>query len=116
MGALAACSEYGADIDAVKAAQTADMRNEDVVARLAGAEGSIEWSARAWEPYPPNSGIILVEATVDKVTRAGEQRRVVLQYVYNRGTEKAFLHDVLVDGQSQGALSGALRMLLMRLE
>lgn len=115
-GTLAACSPYGGDIDAVKAAQSAGMGNEEFVARLAGADGVIEWSARRWEQYPKSSGMILVEATVDKVTRAGDKRRVVMQFVYNRGSEKTLLHDVLVDGQSQGVLGGALQLLLMRLE
>jgi len=116
LGAISACSPYGDDIDAVKAAETAGMGNEDFIQRLAGAEGKVEWSARRWEQYPKNSSIIFVEATVDKQTRDGTEHRIVIQYVYNRISEQASLHDVLVDGRSQGILGGALQMLLLRLE
>jgi hypothetical protein len=116
VGILAACSPFADDIDAVKEAQTAGLRNEDFIQRLAGAEGKIDWSARRWEQYPKNSNIILVEAAVDKQTRDGSQHKIVVQYVYNRIGEEVRLHDILVDGQSQGILGGALQMLLLRLE
>ena len=116
LGAVAACSPFADDIDAVKEAETAGMRNEDFVRRLAGDEGKIEWSARRWELYPKNSNIIFVEAAVEKQTRDGKTHSIVVQYVYNRVGERADLHDVLVDGQSQGILGGALQMLLLRLE
>ncbi len=116
LGAVTGCSPYGDDIDAVKEAETAGMGNEDFVQRLAGTEGKVEWSARRWEQYPKNSSIIFVEATVDKQSRDGTNHRIVFQYVYNRVSEWASLHDVLVDGQSQGILGGELQMLLLRLE
>jgi len=116
VGSLAACSPFGDDIDAVQDAETAGMRNEDFVQRLAGAEGKVDWSARRWEQYPKNSSLIFVEATVEKLTRDGKKREIVVQYVYNRVNEQASLQDVLVDGQSQGVLGGALQMLLLRLE
>jgi hypothetical protein len=53
---------------------------------------------------------------VDKQTRDGSQHKIVVQYVYNRIGEEVRLHDILVDGQSQGILGGALQMLLLRLE
>ena len=119
VGSIAACSPFGDDIDAVKDAETAGMRNEDFVQRLVGDEsdgGKVEWSARRWEQYPKNSSIIFVEATVEKQTRVGEKRKIVVQYTYNRISKRTSLHDILVDGQSQGTLGGALRMLLLRLE
>lgn len=118
-GAIAACSPFADDIDAVKEAETAGMRNEDFVLRLAGDAGDeskAEWSARRWEQYPKNSSIIFVEAAMEKQTRDGKRRKIVVQYVYNRVSERTSLHDVLVDGQSQGVLGGALQMLLLRLE
>jgi len=113
---LAACSPFADDIDAVKNAETAGMRNEDFIQRLTGTEGEVSWSARRWEQYPKNSNIIFVEATVEKQTRDGKKRQIIVQYVYNRVDERTSLQDVLVDGQSQGVLGGALRMLLLRLE
>jgi hypothetical protein len=113
---LAACSPFADDIDAVKEAETAGLRNEEFVQRLAGAEGKIEWSARRWEQYPKNSSIILVEAAVDKQTRDGNRHNIVVQYVYNRIGEEARLYDILVDGRPQGILGGALQLLLLRLE
>jgi len=53
---------------------------------------------------------------VEKQTRDGKKRQIIVQYVYNRVDERTSLQDVLVDGQSQGVLGGALRMLLLRLE
>jgi len=116
LGAVAACSPFADDIDAVKEAETAGLRNEDFVQRLAGDGNEIEWSARRWEQYPKNSGIIFVEAAMEKQTRDGKKRKIVVQYTYNRVSERTSLHDVLVDGQSQGILGGALQMLLLRLE
>ena len=116
LGSIAACSPFADDIDAVKDAKTAGMRNEDFIQRLTGAEGDVDWSARRWEQYPKNSSIIFVEATVEKQTRDGKKRQIVVQYVYNRISASTSLHDVLVDGQSQGVLGGALQMLLLRLE
>jgi hypothetical protein len=116
VGAIAACSPFGDDIDAVKEAETAGMRNEEFVQRLAGDENKIEWSARRWEQYPKNSSLIFVEAAMEKQTRDGKTHKIVVQYVYNRVSESTDLHDVLVDGQSQGILGGALRMLLLQLE
>ncbi len=116
LGALVACSPFADDIDAVKEAETAGLRNEDFVQRLAGDENTVDWSARRWEQYPKNSSIIFVEAAVEKQTREGKTRKIVVQYVYNRVSERTSLHDVLVDGQSQGILAGALQMLLLRLE
>jgi len=116
LGAVAACSPFADDIDAVKEAETAGLRNEDFVQRLAGDGNEIEWSARRWEQYPKNSGIIFVEAAMEKQTRDGKKRKIVVQYAYNRVSERTSLHDVLVDGQSQGILGGALQMLLLRLE
>ena len=116
VGSIAACSPFGDDIDAVKDAETAGIRNEDFIQSLVGDEGKVEWSARRWEQYPKNSSIIFVEATVEKQTRDGKKRKIVVQYAYNRISESTSLHDILVDGQSQGALGGALQMLLLRLE
>ncbi len=116
LGSLAACSDYGEDIDAAKAAVIDGMTGADFVTRLAGPDGSVQWSGRRPDHYAEGSSIVLVEAKVDKLTRAGAARRIVLQYIYNRVTERVTLYDVVVDGESQGILGASLRMLLLRFE
>lgn len=116
LGGLAACSDYGEDVDAVKAADTGGMTNEALAARLAGGKGSVEWSGREAEQYPDNSSIVLVEATIEKTTRDGAARTIVLQYTRNRADGRVALFDVVVDGKPQGLLGGSVQLLLLQFE
>ncbi len=116
LGSLAGCSDYGGDIDAAKAAIIDGLTGADFVARLAGPDGSVQWSGRRPDHYAGGSSIILVEARIDKLTRAGAEKQIVIQYIYNRVTERVTLYDVVVDGESQGILGASLRMLLLKFE
>jgi hypothetical protein len=115
LGLLFACAPpFGEDIAKVKAAQTGGVTNEELVKEVAGVRGSVEWSARNWKK---NEGdIVLVEAKVTRTTKSGAEREIVLQYLRNRETDKIALDDVLVDGESQGLIGGALQMFLLQLE
>ncbi|MFQ6016880.1 MAG: hypothetical protein ACE5KF_01680 [Kiloniellaceae bacterium] len=116
LGMLVACSDHGAEIDAVKAAGATGMNNEEMALRLAGPKGTVEWSGRKPDQYPKASTMVLVEATIQKPTGDGAERSIVIQYLYNRTTEQVSLFEVLVDGEPQGILAGALQMLLLRFE
>ncbi len=110
------CSAWGAWRDAAKAAVIAGLTGADFVARLAGPDGSVQWSGRRPDQNAEGSSIVLVEAKVDKLTRAGAAKRIVLQYIYIRVTKRVTLYDVVVDGESQGILGASLRMLLLKFE
>ena len=116
LAALGACSRYGEEIDAVKAATTGGVTNEELALRLAGPNGTVEWRGRKPDQYAEVSNMVLVEAAVDKTTREGEPRSIVIQYLYNRWTEKVSLFEVLVDGEPQGILAGTLQLLLLQFE
>lgn len=115
--ALAGCDRYGSDIEAVKRAKaTSDLTNEDLVKEIAGARGSIEWSAGPATAYPDSRDIVAVAATVTRPSRAGGRRVVVLEFIHNRQTGKVALDRLLVDGQPQSLVGGFLNLLLMQLE
>lgn len=114
---LAACDSYKDDIAAVKAAETMPgQTNEEFVNQIAGARGKVEWTAEKPTAYKDNPHIILVRATIDRTTRAGVERKIVVEYINNRQTGKVALERVLVDGQPQNLVSGLLNLLLMQLE
>jgi hypothetical protein len=114
---LAACDSYDDDIAAVKAAETTPgATNEAFANQLAGARGQVAWSAEKPEAYRDNPNIVLVRATIDKATRSGQKRTIVLEYLNNRQTRQVALERVLVDGEPQGLVSGMLNLLLLQLE
>ncbi|MDH3474277.1 MAG: hypothetical protein OEM59_11345 [Rhodospirillales bacterium] len=115
-GLLAACAEFGPDVDKVKAAETMGQPNDQLVKDIAGARGTFKWSGRRSEKYGKSSGIILVEARIERTNRAGNDQVVQLQWLHNRKTGVVDFEDVLINGQSRGILGAALEMLLLDLE
>lgn len=116
-GLLAACERYEDDIAAVKAAETTPgTSNEDLANQIAGARGKVEWTAGKAAAYRDNPDIVLVAATIEKTTRSGAKRTVVLEWLNNRQTRQVALERILLDGQPQGLVSGALNLLLLQLE
>jgi hypothetical protein len=105
-GLLAACAEFGPDVDKVKAAETMGQTNAELVKDIAGARGTFAWSGRRSEKYGKTSGIILVEARIERT----------MQWLHNRKTGLVDFEDVLINGQSRGILGAALEMLLLDLE
>jgi len=116
---LAGCGEdYAADIAAVKQAETAPgTANGKLVDELAGARGKVTWEGgKAAPQYKDNPAIVAVTATIERMTRMGETRRIVLQFINNRQTHQVALEGMLVDGKPQDLLAGALNLMLMQLE
>lgn len=116
---LAGCGEdYAADIEAVKQAETAPgTANGKLVDELAGARGKVTWEgAKAAPRYADNPAIVAVTATIERTTRLGEKRRIVLQFIHNRQTRQVALDGMLVDGKPQDLLAGALNLMLMQLD
>ena len=113
---LAGCERYQSDIDKVKAAATAGQSNEQLVKDLAGARGTFKWSAGEAEKYGKDSGIVLVEARIERSTRAGSDQVVQLRWLHNRETGVIDFEEVLINGRSRGILGAALDMLKLELE
>jgi len=117
MAGLATCGKYDSDIATVKAAKSlTDHSNEDVAMQIAGARGKVTWSAGRPDKYKDNEYIVGVDATIEKTTREGNKRIVVLSFVNNRQTNQVGFDGVTIDGQRQDIIGGALNLLLMQLE
>ena len=114
---LVACGAYSRDIDAVKQSNVpTGIVNEELAKQFAGARGKIDWSAERPEKYKDNENIVLVRAKIDRVGRSGNKREVVLEWIRNRQTDKIDMERVLVDGEEQGMVGGALQLLLLQLD
>jgi hypothetical protein len=116
---LAACGEsYGPDIAAVKAAETVPgTANDKLVDELAGARGKVTWEGGPADPrYKDNPAIVAVNATIERTTRLGERRVIRLQFIHNRQTRQVALDGMLVDGQPQDLVAGALNLMLLQLQ
>jgi len=114
---LGGCGEsYDQDIAAVKAAAAPGGTNEQFANQLAGARGSVAWSAAKPAKYKDNPNVVEVVAKIDKTTRAGAKRQVEIGWINNRQTKQVALERLSIDGQPQSLVSGALGLLLMQLE
>lgn len=115
--ALAGCNRYGDDITAVKQARVlGDSTGEKLCTEIAGARGSFEWEAGKSEAYKDNPDIVQVVCKVTRQTSAGETRRVDLEFIHNRQTQKVALDRVLIDGKEQNIVGGLVNLLLMQLQ
>jgi len=111
------CADYSEDIDSVKRAETIPgTSNEQLVNQLAGARGKVEWSAGPSPSYPDNDDIVAVTGTVERSTRTGQKRYIVLEFINNQQTGQVALERMLVDGRPQTLLTSALNLMLMELE
>jgi len=115
-GLLVGCDSYGTDIEKVKVAVTAGQSNEQLVKDLAGARGTFKWSAGETEKYGTDSGIVLVEARIERANRAGTDQVVQLRWLHNRATGVIDFEEVLINGRSRGILGAALDLLKLELE
>jgi hypothetical protein len=116
--ALAACSDYTKDIDAVRQDRTVteDQTNDELVRQLAGARGKVEWVADRPEKYKDNEYIVGVTAKIERITHAGAKREIELQFIRNQQNQQISFEQLTIDGQPQGIVGGALNLLLMQLE
>ena len=116
---LAGCgADYGADVEAVKQAETVPgTANGKLVDELAGARGKVTWAGgKAEARSQDNPAIVAVTATIERLTRLGEKRSIVLQFIHNRQTRQVALDGMLVDGKPQDLLAGALNLMLLQLQ
>ena len=114
---LAACGAYSRDIAAVQDSNVpTGIVNEELAKQFAGARGKIGWSAERPEKYKDNDNIVLVRATIERFGRSGNKREVILEWIRNRQTDKIDLECVLVDGEEQGMMGGAIQLLLLQLD
>ncbi len=114
---LAACGGYARDIETVKQSDVpTGIVNEELVRQFAGARGKASWTAERPEKYKDNDTIVLVRATIERIGRSGNRHEVILEWVRNRQTEKIDMERVLVDGQEQSMVGGALQFLLLQLD
>jgi hypothetical protein len=114
---LAACGGYESDIAAVKADDTTPgISNETWANEIAGARGHVEWTAGKAAAYN-NDDVVEVVARIDRPTAGGgSTHRIELHFVHNRQTKKIALDQVIVDGQTQGLIGGALNLMLLQLQ
>jgi hypothetical protein len=114
---LAACDSYSDDITAVKqAAVLGDTTGDKLCTETAGARGRFEWSAQKSETYKDNADIVQVTCTVTRPRSSGADRKIVFEFIHNRQTQKVALDRLLIDGEQQDLLSGALNLMLMQLD
>jgi hypothetical protein len=114
---IAACGAYSRDIEAVKQSNVpTGIVNEELAKQFAGARGKVDWSAERPEKYKDNENIELVRATIERLGRSGNRREVILEWIRNRQTDKIDMERVLVDGEEQGMVGGALQLLLLQLD
>ena len=108
-------SSFGTDaIDAVRDEILDGQSNNDLVDSLAGRHGKVTWLADAWDDKQSDQ-LTRVSATIQKKMN-GTERVLVLQYRYDHTSKRVVLDKVLLDGQVQSVISGAVAMLAMKLE
>lgn len=113
--ALAACDSYDADIEAVKRASTLPGKtNEELVADLAGARSTVEWSAKVAKAYKSDD-IIEVTADINRMGKAGKHV-AELRFIHNRQTKKVAFESFMIDGEVHDLVSGALNLFKLKLE
>ncbi|MGH6830435.1 MAG: hypothetical protein ACREDG_04710, partial [Methylocella sp.] len=93
-----------------------DRTNDELAREIAGARGKVEWSAGRPEKYQDNEFNVGVDATIERTTRAGAQRVVVLHFVRNRQNQQIAFDGLAIDGRPQDLIGGALNLLMMQLE
>jgi hypothetical protein len=114
---LAACDSYSGDIAAVKqAAVLGDTTGDKLCTETAGARGKFEWSAQKSETYKDNPEIVQVTCSVTRPSASGATRKIEYEFIHNRQTHKVALDRLLIDGQQQSLLEGALNLMLMQLD
>ncbi len=114
---VAACGGYGADIAAVKKAETTPgVSNEAWANDIAGARGHVEWTAGKAAAYN-NDDVVEVTARIDRPTAGGGRiHKIELHFIHNRQTAKIAVDSVVVDGRPQSLIGAALNLMLLQLE
>lgn len=106
--------DFQRDIDAVRQARTIepDETNDEVVRRIAGPQGRVDWTARRIGEYPDYENAVGVIAQIDSVTRAGTKRAIELTFIHDRTQGDVSFQLLGIDGQSMMVAGDWLQMLL----
>ncbi|HEY4164286.1 MAG TPA: hypothetical protein VGM59_14565 [Dongiaceae bacterium] len=112
------CSRYADDIDTVKQAESVipGKSNDLLTLDIAGARGKVEWQGGTSPKYNNDGDIIVVTATIKRISGNGNRHEIQLSFVHNRQTKKVAFDGALVDGKPQTLASGALMLFMMQLE
>jgi hypothetical protein len=112
------CSRYADDIDAVKQADSIvpGKSNELLTLDIAGARGKVDWQGGTSPKYNNDGDIIVVTATIKRISGNGNRHEIQLNFVHNRQTKKVAFDGASVDGKPQTLASGALMLFMMQLE
>jgi hypothetical protein len=111
---VAGCDSYKDDIAAVQAAETTPgQSNAELASDIAGANGTVEWSAIEADGREDTVRVI---AKIERPSATGPAREVQLEFLHERKDRQVVLDRVLVDGREQNLVSGVLNLLLMQLE
>ncbi len=107
-------ASYSEDIDAVRDHVVDGQSNDDLIGKLAGRHGKVTWLAGPWDDKQSDQ-LILVSASIRKKLDNAD-RELTLLYRYDRTSHDVVLDKVLLDGQVQSVVGGAVAMLAMKLE
>ncbi|WP_156176672.1 hypothetical protein [Kiloniella spongiae] len=110
----ATSANYSDDIDAVRDYVADGQSNDDLIGELAGRHGKVTWLAGPWDDKQSDQ-LILVSASIRKKLDNAD-RELTLLYRYDRTSHDVVLDKVLLDGQVQSVVGGAVAMLAMKLE
>jgi hypothetical protein len=112
------CDRYADDIDTVKQAESVipGKTNELLTLDIAGARGKVDWQGGPSPKYSNDGDIIVVTATIKRISGNGNRHEIELDFVHNRQTRKVAFDGALVDGKPQTLASGALMLFMMQLE
>lgn len=111
---VAGCDSYKDDIAAVQAAETTPgQSNAALASDIAGANGTVEWSATEADGREDTVRVI---AKIERPSDTGPAREVQLEFLHERANRQVVLDRVLVDGREQNLVSGVLNLLLMQIE
>ena len=111
---VAGCDSYKDDIAAVQAAETTPgQSNAELASDIAGANGTVEWSALAVDG---REDTVRVVARIERPSDTGPAHEVQLEFLHERKDRQVVLDRVLVDGREQNLVSGVLNLLLMQIE
>ncbi|KKJ77936.1 hypothetical protein WH95_05835 [Kiloniella litopenaei] len=105
---------YSKDIDKVRNHVVNGQSNADLVGELAGRHGKVTWLAGPWDDKQSDQQILVSASIRKKLDNA--DRELTLLYRYDRTSQDVVLDKVLLDGQVQSVVGGAVAMLAMKLE
>lgn len=105
---------YSEEIDIVRDHVVNGQSNSDLIGELAGRHGKVTWLAGPWNDKQSDEQV-LVSASIRK-NLDDTDHELTLLFRYDRTSQDVILDKVLLDGQVQSVVGGAVAMLAMKLE